>query len=73
MIVNYVIDGFFLMDILINFRTTIIKEENGIEEEITETREIAIGYLKGRFILDLVSSIPYDALIGNSNGEKLSF
>lgn len=43
---------------MVNFRTSFVKNSTG--EEITGTKQIAIQYVKGRFWIDLVSSIPLD-------------
>ena len=59
-VLNSFIDGFFAIDIIINFFTTYFHPTTG--EEITEKKEIAINYLKGMFILDLLSTIPLDLL-----------
>ena len=59
-VLNCFIDGFFAIDIIINFFTTYFHPTTG--EEITEKKEIAINYLKGMFILDLLSTIPLDLL-----------
>jgi hyperpolarization activated cyclic nucleotide-gated potassium channel 2 len=60
-IVNGMIDVCFIVDILFNFRTTMWNPLTG--EEIFDTREIAMSYLKNRFIVDLISSIPLDRIV----------
>ena len=72
--VNYMVDIFFIIDLMINFRTTFVEEAT--KEEIWDAKEIAINYVfKGRngswFPMDLIMSIP-DTLIGNqeSNGSS---
>ena len=59
-IVNSVIDLMFAIDILISFRTTYICPDTGAE--ITGGWEIARNYIRGRFIFDLLSTIPFDKL-----------
>lgn len=57
--IDAVIDGFFFIDIAINFRTTIIDPESG--DEIWDPRVIAKRYLLGgRFWIDLLSMFPID-------------
>ena len=57
------------MDVFISFRTTIIDEITKVE--IMDASVIAKRYiLRGRFLVDVVSSIPFDALI-DSHSEKL--
>ena len=60
-VINALIDFFFLMDIIVVFRTTIIGD-NG--EIVTDQKTIAIKYLKGSFTIDLLSTIPLDSLAG---------
>ncbi len=55
---NWFIDIFFLLDILINFRTTLNNPETG--GEISDPKSIALHYLKGKFFIDLLASIPFD-------------
>lgn len=71
---NYLIDCVFAVDILINFRTTVIDGKTGLE--IIRGKNIAINYLKGRFIIDLLATVPFDSifmgLLGSSISGKLS-
>ncbi|XP_033824504.1 potassium/sodium hyperpolarization-activated cyclic nucleotide-gated channel 3-like isoform X1 [Periophthalmus magnuspinnatus] len=55
---NVVSDTFFLMDLVLNFRTGIVKEDN--TEIILDPQQIKIKYLKSWFMVDFVSSIPVD-------------
>lgn len=57
-VVNSVIDLFFLMDIIVNFRTTFYDIETG--DEVFDARRTGLVYLKGRFTVDLLSTIPFD-------------
>jgi len=63
-IVELVVDIMFIIDIIINFRTTYV---NSKEEVISNARKIAIHYLKGWFLIDLVAAIPFDLLVQNSS------
>jgi ABC-type phosphate transport system permease subunit len=67
-VLNSFIDGFFAIDIIMNFFTTYFHPTTG--EEITEKKEIAINYLKGMFILDLLSTIPLDLLASTFYEQK---
>ena len=59
----------FGLDVLISFRTTLVDESTNLE--ITDARLIAKRYiLRGRFLIDVISSIPFDALI-DSHSDKL--
>ncbi|XP_029354489.1 potassium/sodium hyperpolarization-activated cyclic nucleotide-gated channel 1 [Echeneis naucrates] len=55
---NVVSDTFFLMDLVLNFRTGIIKEDN--TEIILDPQQIKIKYLRSWFVVDFISSIPVD-------------
>ncbi|CAL8312340.1 unnamed protein product [Gadus morhua 'NCC'] len=57
-IFNVVSDTFFLMDLVLNFRTGIIIEDNS--DIILDPKTIKKKYLKTWFIVDFVSSIPVD-------------
>ncbi|XP_005727755.1 potassium/sodium hyperpolarization-activated cyclic nucleotide-gated channel 4 [Pundamilia nyererei] len=55
---NVVSDTFFLMDLVLNFRTGIVKEDN--TEIILDPQQIKIKYLRSWFVVDFISSIPVD-------------
>ncbi|KAK7913470.1 hypothetical protein WMY93_013681 [Mugilogobius chulae] len=55
---NVVSDTFFLMDLVLNFRTGIVKEDN--TEIILDPQQIKVKYLKSWFAVDFISSIPVD-------------
>uniref|UniRef100_A0A673BTM8 Hyperpolarization activated cyclic nucleotide-gated potassium channel 4 n=1 Tax=Sphaeramia orbicularis TaxID=375764 RepID=A0A673BTM8_9TELE len=55
---NVVSDTFFLMDLVLNFRTGIVKEDN--TEIILDPQQIKIKYLRSWFAVDFISSIPVD-------------
>ncbi|KAF7222732.1 potassium/sodium hyperpolarization-activated cyclic nucleotide-gated channel 2 [Nothobranchius furzeri] len=57
-IFNVVSDTFFLMDLVLNFRTGIIIEDNS--DIILDPETIKKTYLKTWFIVDFISSIPVD-------------
>ena len=59
-VVNHIIDIVFAFDIILHFRTTIVNDATG--EEIMEPKKIAITYLKGRFIIDLLATVPFDTI-----------
>ena len=69
-IFNYLTDAIFLIDIMFNFRTTIQDFITG--DEVTDSKQIAMSYIKGRFFLDLLAAIPFE-LISNllESGSKL--
>ncbi|KAM9294717.1 potassium/sodium hyperpolarization-activated cyclic nucleotide-gated channel 3 [Gastrophryne carolinensis] len=55
---NVLSDTFFLADLILNFRTGIVVEDN--TEIILEPHTIKMRYLKTWFLVDFVSSIPVD-------------
>ena len=66
-IVNYIVDAFFLFDIIFNFRTTYINLKTGFE--VFESKILAKTYLmQSRFYTDLLSVLPfeivYDIIVG---------
>ena len=56
--VDALINLIFIIDVIINFRTTFIHKLTG--EEIIEPKKIAYEYIKTRFFIDLIASIPFD-------------
>jgi hypothetical protein len=57
-ILNGFIDAFFIADIFVNFRTSIVDDITG--DETLNTGIIAWQYIKSRFWIDLLASIPVD-------------
>jgi hypothetical protein len=70
MVLNMIIDVIFIVDILMNFRTSIADFITG--DEIFEQKTIATRYLKGQFIIDLIGAIPMDLIlkISSNRGEN---
>ncbi|XP_034188049.2 hyperpolarization activated cyclic nucleotide gated potassium channel Ih isoform X6 [Osmia lignaria lignaria] len=56
---NCLSDTIFLIDIVVNFRTGIMQQDNA-EQVILDPKLIAKNYLRTWFFLDLISSIPLD-------------
>lgn len=59
----------FIVDILINFRTTFV---NGQDEVVSHPGRIAVHYLSGWFLIDLVAAIPFDLLLVGSDTDEVS-
>ena len=57
---NALIDLLFMVDVFINFRTSFINSKTG--EEVFDLHIIAKNYLKGRFWLDILASLPLDLI-----------
>lgn len=55
---NVLSDTFFLADLVLNFRTGIVVEDN--TEIILDPHTIKMKYLKSWFLVDFISSIPVD-------------
>lgn len=55
-VIDLVINIMFIFDILLGFRTTYF---DALGQEIRDPKQISTNYLRGMFIIDLLSSIPY--------------
>ncbi|CAO2603601.1 Potassium voltage-gated channel subfamily H member 2 [Lemmus lemmus] len=67
-VVDLIVDIMFIVDILINFRTTYV---NANEEVVSHPARIAVHYFKGWFLIDMVAAIPFDLLIFGSGSEEV--
>ncbi|XP_055990758.1 LOW QUALITY PROTEIN: potassium voltage-gated channel subfamily H member 2, partial [Sorex fumeus] len=67
-VVDLIVDIMFIVDILINFRTTYV---NANEEVVSHPGRIAVHYFKGWFLIDMVAAIPFDLLIFGSGSEEV--
>uniref|UniRef100_A0A336LKW6 CSON009168 protein n=1 Tax=Culicoides sonorensis TaxID=179676 RepID=A0A336LKW6_CULSO len=68
-VIDLIVDVTFVIDILINFRTTFV---NGQDEVVSHPGRIAVHYLSGWFLIDLVAAIPFDLLLVGSNTDELN-
>lgn len=69
-IVNLMVDLMFIIDILINFRTTYVEKKS--EVVVSSPKKIAIHYLKTWFIVDFIAAIPFDYFIPDeANGVRI--
>ncbi|XP_051753832.1 potassium voltage-gated channel subfamily H member 7 isoform X4 [Ctenopharyngodon idella] len=66
-VVDLIVDIMFIVDILINFRTTYV---NANEEVVSHPAKIAVHYFKGWFFIDMVAAIPFDLLIFEAGSEE---
>jgi hypothetical protein len=72
-IIDLIVDLMFLLDIFISFRTTFVSKEG---EAVYDPMVIAKNYLKGWFVIDAFSAMPYDLILfgsGNIDVNNLSF
>lgn len=67
-IVDAVVDLLFMVDIVISFRTTYISHN---DEVVTQPKRIAIHYIKGWFLIDMVAALPFDLLIFKSGSNEV--
>ncbi|XP_073346934.1 voltage-gated inwardly rectifying potassium channel KCNH6-like [Pagrus major] len=65
-VVDLIVDIMFIVDIIINFRTTYV---NSNDEVVSQSVRIAVHYFKGWFLIDMVAAIPFDLLIYRSGEE----
>lgn len=63
------IDCMFLLDILIIFNTAFYTDEMDI---IEDRKKIAVFYLKGWFLIDLIAIVPFDTILNASKFNSLS-
>jgi len=66
---SFSVDVTFIVDIIINFRTTFV---NSNDEVVSHPIKIAVHYLKGWFIIDLVAAIPFDLLLVGSDTDEVN-
>ena len=65
----WIIDSFFLVDIVLTFFTSVTDEKDF--KEITDKKRIALIYLKKWFIIDVLSILPVDVfLFANQNADE---
>ena len=63
------VDIMFIIDILINFRTTYVNKN---DEVVSHPGKIAVHYFKGWFIIDVVAAIPFDILLLGTKTDEVS-
>jgi len=68
-ITDLVVDVLFILDIIINFRTTYVNKH---DEVVSHPGKIAIHYFKGWFLIDMVAAIPFDLLLFGSDTDEVS-
>lgn len=57
---DLVVNSVFLLDIIVNFNTAVYQEKEMKTVLVYDRKEIAKAYLKGWFVLDTISCIPFD-------------
>ena len=66
-IMNYIIDSLFLVDIFINFNTAFHRDNHEIVED---RREIVKNYLTGWFVIDFLAILPTEIILNLANPEQ---
>ncbi|TYZ61562.1 hypothetical protein PybrP1_010121 [[Pythium] brassicae (nom. inval.)] len=59
-VLELVIDGFFFVDIFLSFRTAFVNDEKVL---VYNARAIRRKYVRGWFVPDLISTIPFDDIV----------
>ena len=83
-IIDLIVDIMFIVDIIINFRTTYVNENdeviflswviftrNYLFQVVSHPGKIAIHYFKGWFIIDMIAAVPFDLLLANTNSDEV--
>ncbi|VEL24975.1 unnamed protein product [Protopolystoma xenopodis] len=66
---NVIVDVTFIIDILVNFRTTYVNKN---DELVSHPGRIAIHYFKGWFLIDVVAAIPFDLLLLGAETDEVN-
>ena len=67
-IIDLIVDIMFIVDILINFRTTYVNKN---DEVVSHPGKIAVHYFKGWFLIEVVAAIPFDLLLFGSETDEV--
>ena len=67
--IDLIVDIMFIIDIVINFRTTFL--QNG--DVISDPLKIAVNYVKGWFFIDAMAAVPLDLLLFGTGTSDVSF
>uniref|UniRef100_A0A182MAB4 Ion transport domain-containing protein n=1 Tax=Anopheles culicifacies TaxID=139723 RepID=A0A182MAB4_9DIPT len=63
MVSDVVVEALFIVDILVNFRTTYVSRKG---EVVSDSKSIALNYLRSWFIVDLLAALPFDHLYASN-------
>lgn len=66
-VVNWSIDGVFLIDIFVMFFSAFYDDDFRI---VDDYKILATNYIKGWFFIDVLAIIPFDLFFGNNQGES---
>nr|XP_037292128.1 potassium voltage-gated channel subfamily H member 8-like [Rhipicephalus microplus] len=56
---DVIVEAMFIIDIGLNFRTTFVNKKG---EVVAKPKSVALNYLRGWFIVDLLAALPFDLL-----------
>ncbi|CAN8029332.1 unnamed protein product [Ixodes persulcatus] len=56
---DVIVEAMFIIDIGLNFRTTYVNKKG---EVVAKPKSVALNYLRGWFIVDLLAALPFDLL-----------
>ncbi len=70
-ILDFIVDIMFIIDIIINFRTTYVDPKN--DHVISHPGKIALHYFKGWFLIDVVAAIPFELLLMGNETKEVFF
>lgn len=68
-VADLMVDVLFIVDIVINFRTTYVDHNDVV---ITQPSRIAKHYIKGWFPIDMLAAMPFDLLIFRSGSDEVN-
>uniref|UniRef100_A0A087XQB0 Potassium voltage-gated channel subfamily H member 2 n=1 Tax=Poecilia formosa TaxID=48698 RepID=A0A087XQB0_POEFO len=66
-VADLMVDVLFIVDIIINFRTTYVDHNDVV---VTQPSRIATHYIKGWFPIDMLAATPFDLLIFRSGSDE---
>ncbi|XP_016516528.1 potassium voltage-gated channel subfamily H member 2 [Poecilia formosa] len=68
-VADLMVDVLFIVDIIINFRTTYVDHNDVV---VTQPSRIATHYIKGWFPIDMLAATPFDLLIFRSGSDEMA-
>ncbi|KAM4715899.1 voltage-gated inwardly rectifying potassium channel KCNH6 isoform 2-T2 [Anableps anableps] len=68
-VADLLVDVLFIVDIVINFRTTYVDHNDVV---VTQASRIAKHYIKGWFPIDMLAATPFDLLIFRSGSDEMA-
>jgi len=69
MILDFIVDVMFMIDIFINFRTTFV---DGTDHVVSDPCRVATHYMKGWLMVDMIAAIPFELFIMTDDTNQVS-